>query len=85
MFQMVPRKCITVLHSTVKATMWKYDRTMILSPGLVIEERGPDAALDFNKVTIKPVKISQCLFTGRVKVHNGSRLELSVCDGLSGY
>jgi hypothetical protein len=56
-----------------------------MSPGLVIEERGPDAALDLNKVKLRPVKSTQCHYTGRVKGHNGSRLALSVCDGLSGY
>ena len=63
--------------------MWPNNHFM--SPGLVIEEWGADAALDVNKVTIRPVKYSQCHYTGRVRGHKGFRLALSVCDGLSGY
>jgi hypothetical protein len=63
--------------------MWPNNNFM--SPGLVIEEWGADAALDVNKVTIKPAKYSQCHYTGSVRGQNGSRLALSACDGLSGY
>ena len=63
--------------------MWPNNDFM--SPGLVIEECGADAAMDVNKVKIRPVKNSQCHYTGRVRGRNGSRLALSVCDGLPGY
>jgi hypothetical protein len=63
--------------------MWPNNDFM--SPGLVIEELGAEAALDVNKVTIRPMNNSHCHYIGRVRGHNGSRLALSVCDGLSGY
>jgi len=63
--------------------MWPNNDFM--SPGLVIEEWGPDAGLDVKKVTIRAVNNTQCHYTGRVRGQNGSRLALSVCDGLSGY
>jgi hypothetical protein len=63
--------------------MWPNNNFM--SPGLVREEWGPDAALDVNKVTVRPVTNSQCHYTGRARGHDESRLALSVCDGLMGY
>jgi len=56
-----------------------------MSPGLVKEEWGPDAALDVKKVTIRRLKNSQGYYTGLVRGHSGSRLALSACDGLSEY
>jgi hypothetical protein len=56
-----------------------------MSAGLVIEEWGPDAALDVKKVTIKRLKNRQCYYTGLVRGHNGSHLALSAYDGLSEY
>jgi len=55
-----------------------------MSPGLVIEEWGPDAGLDINKVTIRAVNNTQCHYTGRVRGHDGSHIALSVCGGLKG-
>ena len=63
--------------------MWP--KNDFMSPGLVIEDWGPDAGLDINKVTIRAVNNTQCHYTGRVRGHNESRLALSVCDGLLGY
>ena len=63
--------------------MWPNNDFM--SQELVIEEWGSDAAVDVKKVTISPVNNSQCHYTGLVRGRNGSRLALSVCDGLSGY
>jgi hypothetical protein len=56
-----------------------------MSPGVVIEEWGPDAGLDINKVTTRAVNNTQCHYTGRVRGQDGSRLALSVCDVLSGH
>ena len=46
---------------------------------------GAEATLNVNKVTIKPAKYNPCHYTRSVRGQNGSRLALSVCDGLSGY
>ncbi|KDR20850.1 A disintegrin and metalloproteinase with thrombospondin motifs 12, partial [Zootermopsis nevadensis] len=56
-----------------------------ISPGMMIEERGPGASVDVNKVKIRPANRTQCHYVGRVKGQNNSRVVLSVCDGMSGY
>jgi hypothetical protein len=57
----------------------------IISPGLAIEERGPGATLDVDKISIRPAKSLHCHYTGRVKGYNASRVAMSVCSGMSGY
>ncbi|XP_069698808.1 A disintegrin and metalloproteinase with thrombospondin motifs 12-like [Periplaneta americana] len=56
-----------------------------LSPGAMVEERDSGSAKDVKKIKIRPVKDTQCHYTGRVQDHDNSRLAISVCDGLAGY
>jgi hypothetical protein len=57
----------------------------LISPGMMIEERGPGASRDINKIKLRPANSTQCHYAGRVKGHDGSRLALSACDGISGF
>ncbi|PSN50868.1 A disintegrin and metalloproteinase with thrombospondin motifs 12 [Blattella germanica] len=55
-----------------------------LSPGMMVEERNDGVATKVNNIKIRPIRNSLCHHRGRIKNHLGSRLALSVCDGLTG-
>ncbi|KAJ4433153.1 hypothetical protein ANN_15410, partial [Periplaneta americana] len=57
----------------------------LLSPGLVMETRGDGAARDLNKVQIRSVPDSRCHYVGWVQGLPGSRVALSLCDGMAGH
>jgi hypothetical protein len=57
----------------------------LLSPGFVVETRASGAATDLNKLKIRSVDNTQCLYSGRIKGEDNSRVALSLCSGLSGH
>ncbi|PNF34596.1 hypothetical protein B7P43_G05875 [Cryptotermes secundus] len=57
----------------------------LLAPGFLVETRPSGAATDLNKVKIRSVGDTQCHYTGWIKGEHGSRVALSVCNGIAGH